>query len=459
MQIFYYTCYAVAAVAVALALRRSFPEIQPLLAWLVAGVGFLSIALVHEITVRRRNERRELRRLARLHRVFKQSEEEMARQGAEIERLRGLLESTRRSQSVHAGASQKKRKSPLVQRSQPRGETVERRVAPSTHVDELAVEAKVLDSMFEPRLPKVEAVRLHADDGRAVPRLSGASESAVRVEPAVKPMVEAEAEAEAEAVGADRLLDLARSALRQERLDLYLEPIVALPQRRRRYFECSVQLRLPNGREISADRCLHTARSAGLAGTVDNMLLFRSVESLRGLRKSSWPAGFFCPLAPSGLADQAFFRDFIAHLKADRDLVLNLVFEIAEGDLREISEDVTENIRRLAKAGFRLCLTRVSDLELDVVRLADQGFRFVKIDTALLLPATLEVSYAIRLRRLKVALDHAGISMIVDKLGSEQVLTELQDFKFGFAQGPLFGSAQKCESLFGSTANTKGSLA
>ena len=59
-----------------------------------------------------------------------------------------------------------------------------------------------------------------------------------------------------------QILEIVREALNQEKVDLFLQPIVSLPQRRRRYFECFSRIRGPNDTWIVPDQYLEVAKRA-----------------------------------------------------------------------------------------------------------------------------------------------------------------------------------------------------
>src|SRR6185503_2473162 len=77
--------------------------------------------------------------------------------------------------------------------------------------------------------------------------------------------------------GRDRgeLLETIRSSLEENRVDLYLQPMVSLPQRKLRYYEALSRLRDKEGKVIMPAQYMQVAGRAGLMSVVDNLLLFR----------------------------------------------------------------------------------------------------------------------------------------------------------------------------------------
>ncbi|HSV02956.1 MAG TPA: EAL domain-containing protein, partial [Phenylobacterium sp.] len=71
------------------------------------------------------------------------------------------------------------------------------------------------------------------------------------------------------------LFETVRAALTENRVDLYLQPILALPQRRTVFYESFSRLRDESGRVLMPAEYLAVAEPAGLVTAIDNLLLFR----------------------------------------------------------------------------------------------------------------------------------------------------------------------------------------
>jgi cyclic-di-GMP phosphodiesterase TipF (flagellum assembly factor) len=78
-------------------------------------------------------------------------------------------------------------------------------------------------------------------------------------------------------------IETVREALAANRVDLYLQPIVSLPQRRTYFYESFTRLRDSTGRVLTPGAFLQAAERAGLMTEVDNLLLFRCVQIVRKL--------------------------------------------------------------------------------------------------------------------------------------------------------------------------------
>ncbi|MGH6946127.1 MAG: EAL domain-containing protein [Kiloniellales bacterium] len=231
----------------------------------------------------------------------------------------------------------------------------------------------------------------------------------------------------------DQLLDAVEAALRDDRVDLVLQPIVTLPQRKRAFYECFSRLRTDDGEVIVPEQYISLAREAGLIVAIDNMLLFRCVQLLRKVQRNQSDVGFFCNISHHTLADDEFFGDFTAFLADSEQLGQRLVFEFAQSDFGDWRPEELGGLERLARLGCRFSLDRVQDYTLVPEALVKHGFAFVKLDAASLLKAPPSIhSFIAGLRR-------AGLEVIVEKIEEEAALKELLEYGIDLGQGYLFG--------------------
>jgi cyclic-di-GMP phosphodiesterase TipF (flagellum assembly factor) len=237
----------------------------------------------------------------------------------------------------------------------------------------------------------------------------------------------------AENLERETVLDIVRAALRDDRVDVVLQPIVSLPQRKRRFYECFSRLRTEGGAMILPEQYIALAESAGLITAIDNMLLFRCVQLVRKIHSRSENIDFFCNISPHTVADADFFTDFIEFLEGNGALAKHLVFEFGQADFARWSEAGAGLLDRLAFLGCRFSLDRVENLDFDAAELVARHVAFIKIEGDLLLE---EVEESVGILR---ALRRHNIDLIVTKVEDETRLLEILDYDIDFGQGFLFG--------------------
>ena len=78
-------------------------------------------------------------------------------------------------------------------------------------------------------------------------------------------------------------LPWSRSAIEAQRIDLYLQPIVTLPQRKVRYYEAMSRLKAGNGEMVAAADFLPYAEAGSLMPKLDSLSVLRCVQVVRRL--------------------------------------------------------------------------------------------------------------------------------------------------------------------------------
>lgn len=238
------------------------------------------------------------------------------------------------------------------------------------------------------------------------------------------------------------LLETVREALERRRIDLFLQPVMRLPQRRPEFHEAFTRLRAKDGSQIKPESYLDIATRAGMVAAIDNVLLFRCVEQVRRNLDQDLTPRYFCNIATATLSDGGIFADFVEYLEANPQLADSLIFEISQRQSDALDASQRTALDRLTAAGHRLSMDGVTDLELDANRLANLGFGFVKLEAGALMPK-LGDDPVIDLEGLGVALKQNGIALVVEKIETEEMLLELLEYGIDYGQGFLFGGPRR----------------
>jgi cyclic-di-GMP phosphodiesterase TipF (flagellum assembly factor) len=243
------------------------------------------------------------------------------------------------------------------------------------------------------------------------------------------------------------LLQTVRDALTEGRVDLYLQPVVGLPQRKRMYYESYSRLRDETGRVMMPAEYLKVAEPEGLITSIDNLLLFRCVQIVRRLAKEDRKVGIFCNVSQASLSDESFFPQFLDLLSTNRDLAGALIFELGQDAFKARGSIEARNMAKLADLGFRFSIDKVTDLDLDFQDLARADVKFVKVGAQLLLEQLVEREGRLVLRALPdlAAEDFAGllrrygVELIAEKIETERQVVDILELDIGLGQGHLFG--------------------
>jgi len=227
------------------------------------------------------------------------------------------------------------------------------------------------------------------------------------------------------------------SAIDAHRIDLYLHPVVTLPQRKVRYYEALSRLKAENGEIVAAGDFLPYAEAGGLLPKLDNLSVLRCVQVVRRLSLKSRDIGVFCNVAGATLTD-AGFPQLLEFAEANRAIASLLVFEFTQSAVRGMGPIENESLAALAERGFRFSMDNLSDLRLEPRELTERGFRFVKAPASLLLNRVGGGAIDIHPADFSDLLGRFGIDLIAERIENESTVVDLLDYDVRFGQGFLF---------------------
>lgn len=266
------------------------------------------------------------------------------------------------------------------------------------------------------------------------PRTEGSAAASQRQEESDRPAPEPELRSDEE------LLEVIRESLEQNRVDLYLQPIVSLPQRKVRFYEALTRLRDRGGALIYPRDYLRVAVPAGLIGVIDNVLLFRCVQVVRRLMKRAPGTAIFCNISGYSLRDTSFFPQFVDYMESNPELARQLVFEFGQDDLQSCSMQEEACLERLARQGFAFSMDKIRSLDIDFKALGRFNFRYLKVEAKTLLAGMRAAGAPVEAPDLKAFARRYGIDLIVEKIEDERTLIDVLDHDVDFGQGFLFGA-------------------
>ena len=235
------------------------------------------------------------------------------------------------------------------------------------------------------------------------------------------------------------LLEAVRDALNNNRVELHVQPIVSLPQRKIRFFELLARPRDENGKAYPAAACLQALDAAGLRAEFDALMLLRGVQMVRKLEQRAKDVGFFLNLSPDMLAQIETFNPLYDFLTREREHAANIVLEFSYEGVRQLDRNGLYRLGQLSALGFALSLDGIDRLDLDFAALARLGVRFLKFnagcftDPAVVSRATVDPADLAEICR------RHDLLPVLAKVEKENELLALAELNFPFGQGLLFG--------------------
>ncbi|MEA2794790.1 MAG: cyclic-di-GMP phosphodiesterase, flagellum assembly factor TipF [Bradyrhizobium sp.] len=235
-----------------------------------------------------------------------------------------------------------------------------------------------------------------------------------------------------------QILTALKNAVEENRIDIYLQPMVTLPQRKVRFYEAVTRLRDDKDQVLAADDFISIAEAAGLIGRIDHMVMLRCVQVLRRLMVRNKDVGVFCNVAAATLGNPTIFAQCLDFLEANRALGPSFVLEFKQATFRNLGPVEIEHLAALAQRGFRFSIDHVTDLRIEPRELADRGVRFIKVPAALLLDQRQTSASDIHPSDLSDLLGRFGIDLIAERIEGERAVVDLLDYDVRFGQGFLF---------------------
>ncbi len=235
-----------------------------------------------------------------------------------------------------------------------------------------------------------------------------------------------------------QLLVAVRNAIEANRIDLFLQPMVTLPQRKVRFYEAVARLRDDKEQLLTANDFVGTAEAAGLMGQIDHTVMLRCVQVLRRLMVRSKDVGVFCNVSGATLSNPSVFGQCLDFLEANRILAPSLVLEFKQSTFRHLGPVESEHLAALQRLGYGFSIDNVTDLRLDPRELADRGVKFIKVPAAMLLDQKQLSTADIHAADLSDLLGRFGIDLVAERIEGERAVVDLLDYDVRFGQGFLF---------------------
>ncbi len=238
-----------------------------------------------------------------------------------------------------------------------------------------------------------------------------------------------------------RLAELTE-AVAAERIEVFLDPIHGLDDRKARHFEVAIRLQSADGESLSVSDYLSIATGTGLLVRIDQTKLTRAARVAERLKARGTGASLFSSLSGESLTDDSFLDTFEAILGEQETLPNRLVLTFAQADARHFTDAHWDAILTMAEIGVRFALDSVTDLDMDFTGLKAHGFEYVKLDASVFLQGLPTPDGPIASADICRHLANEGLAVIVGQIDDELTMGKLLGFGVLFGQGTLFGGAR-----------------
>lgn len=241
-----------------------------------------------------------------------------------------------------------------------------------------------------------------------------------------------------EQVAAERAAVIS-AALSEGKVEVHLQPIVQLPQRRTRGYEALVRLRLDENTLLLPHEFLSVIEERGFGPTLDALVLTRALAIARHLGSKEGDLFVSCNFGSATWGSSKALATLSRILDKYREHTGHLIVEMPQGVFRGLDPTSLGLLGAMSANGVRFALDQIVDLRLDPVSLFDRGIRFVKVPAALLLEhADGGAGMDIAASDLSTSLARASIILIADQVEDDPTVADMIDLGVMMGQGPVF---------------------
>lgn len=237
---------------------------------------------------------------------------------------------------------------------------------------------------------------------------------------------------------ADREAEVVR-AFEADALEIHLQPLVSLPQRKVTAYEALARLRV-DGQLTEPEVFLPVLERYGRTTELDRRMLQRAAIVVRHLARRGSETMLTYGLSPLSLFEPGLLRE-LARTVADDPALAGLAIALPQASWQGLDGGQRGLLLPLrGRIGFSL--DRADDLRFDVAQLAGLGVGQVKVPAELLLRPGSERRRLsdIAIEDLAPALARAGIRLVATGVADEADVPDLIDLDIPYAQGAAFAA-------------------
>ncbi|WP_348649402.1 EAL domain-containing protein [Methylobacterium aquaticum] len=211
-------------------------------------------------------------------------------------------------------------------------------------------------------------------------------------------------------------------------LEVYLQPIVSLPQRKVAFYEALARLRVGEAL-LSPPDFVRVLERHGRTTELDRLMLARvtAIGQHLASRGSETPVAY--ALSPGSLFEPGFLRAVGRLIDLHPELAGRLILALPQRSWRSLDAEQASALRSL-RDRIGLAVDRVEDPRVDAAALASCGASYAKVGVEMLLS---EHGAAVAL-----GLARSGIRLVAEDVERETDVPDLIDLDLPLAQGTVF---------------------
>lgn len=219
-------------------------------------------------------------------------------------------------------------------------------------------------------------------------------------------------------------------------IEVHLQPIAALPQRRSVGYEVLARLRLRDGTILLPAEFIPAIERSGQAASLDAQVLTQSLAIAGHLNAKGSEEFLSINLSPSTWAEARSLGSIGRVLETYQSHSARLVIDIPQRIFRQLDPTRLGILGAISARGVRFAVDHVTDMRLDPPSLAERGVRFIKLSTVILAGQSSDgIGLDVDMADMALLMRRAGIEVIGEQAETDRQVADLLDLDVRLAQG------------------------
>lgn len=233
--------------------------------------------------------------------------------------------------------------------------------------------------------------------------------------------------------------DIFDSIYNIKNLDVVIQPVVRLPQRRPVMLEILTRLKADDGTLIPAQSFLEFVRDNGGTEQLDRVALQACLDMLLHRKEKGHELPYMLNITPDTLRDVPYMKQLLLFLRTRKDLAPRLIFEMRQRDYEGLQASSRHLLQSLSRLGCRFSMDHVVNPQLSRAFLQTHHISFVKLSASRLAHMGSGDQGHSTVHRIRNALTRDGVAMIAEHIADEETLLSVIELGMDYGQGYRFG--------------------
>ena len=224
-------------------------------------------------------------------------------------------------------------------------------------------------------------------------------------------------------------------ALKEKRLKLAFQPIVAARSRKVSHYECLLRMVKPDGSILTAGHFVPAAEQMGVVHLMDRFALEAAIATLRAHKDVTLAVN----VSGTAASDPGWLNDFVDYVRVARDVAPRLIVELTETAALHHFEENAQFVSQLREVGVRVAIDDFGAGYTSFRNLQMLHVDTVKIDGSYVKDLSQSPENQVFVRTLVGLARSFDIKTVAEWVGSEEDAALLQNFGVDYFQGFYFG--------------------